>query len=619
MVLAGMLAVSCAGPGSFPGGPTTTAPDATDAYGRGEYEDAARAWEREALTASARDAASLRVRAADAWALAGRYEQAASTLDRVPTGDLTSHYRSLYGLVRADLALRAGRANEAEALLDDARSGLPRAMRPRYENLRAEVAETLSSPMYRGLAAVARQIDGMTRYDPVATVALLKSLETVSSGELAIRAENPRAPRQLTGWLDLALVIRENLVDGSGIEEAVAAWKQRQPYHLLTDKQALDAWLRYRQEFVHPRKVAVLLPGSGRLEAASDALRDGLLSAYLEDPGGAELRFFATGDDNQSAISAYFNALDAGAEWIIGPLRKESVEGLVTLPGMVTPVLALNDLPEEFLIPPGMDGQLWGVSLSQENEAAAAARYALGAGYRRAMVLAPEGEWGERMAAAFEGEFLREDTEVVADTRYVETENDHSAVLERALKIDESKARMRQLEQTLQMNVEFEPSRRDDIDVIFLAANATQAKLIRPQLKFLDAGDVPLVTTGRAYSGRPDPVRNQDLNGLVFAAAPWQVEHAEPDQQPGLESIKDGALGSLYALGRDSWNLLPWLDLMHKDPEFRFPGASGNYRSRGRANLERDPEWAQFRHGIPVALPETSPNTTTPAVPPATP
>jgi len=48
---------------------------------------------------------------------------------------------------------------------------------------------------------------------------------------------------------------------------------------------------------------------------------------------------------------------------------------------------------------------------------------------------------------------------------------------------------------------------------------------------------------------------------------------------------------------------LPWLELMHKDPEFRFPGASGDYRARGEANLQRDPEWAQFRHGVPVALP----------------
>jgi hypothetical protein len=271
---------------------------------------------------------------------------------------------------------------------------------------------------------------------------------------------------------------------------------------------------------------------------------------------------------------------------------------------MVTPLLALNELPVGFVSPPGLSGQTWGISLSQESEAGAAARQALAAGYRTAMVLAPEGEWGDRMAAAFEGEFLRDDTQIVAASRYLESENDHSAVLERALKIDESKARMRQLERVLQMNVEFEPARRDDIDVIFLAANATQAKLIRPQLKFLDAGDIPVLATGRAYSGRPDPVRNQDLDGLVFAAAPWQVEYAEPDQVPELASIKGGSLGSLYALGRDAWNLLPWLELMNKDPGFRFPGDSGIYRAQGTPNLEREPMWARFRRGVPVEVRE---------------
>ena len=73
----------------------------------------------------------------------------------------------------------------------------------------------------------------------------------------------------------------------------------------------------------------MLLPLEGGLAAAGAAIRDGLLSAFLDDSRQASLRFYATGDDPQSAVSAYFDAMSEGAEWIIGPLRRESVQALL--------------------------------------------------------------------------------------------------------------------------------------------------------------------------------------------------------------------------------------------------------------------------------------------------
>jgi hypothetical protein len=145
--------------------------------------------------------------------------------------------------------------------------------------------------------------------------------------------------------------------------------------------------------------------------------------------------------------------------------------------------------------------------------------------------------------------------------------------------------------------------RRNDIDVIFMAASAAQAKLIRPQLRFFDAGDIPVYATGRVYSGRPDPVRNQDLNGIRFPITPWQLEHAGPDDIPGLESIRGGNLAPLYSIGYDAWKLLPWLELIRQDPDFSFPGQSGVYRAGNNGNLRREPAWAVFSRGRPIPLP----------------
>lgn len=574
------------------------------AFSSGDYERAAESWQQQAVKAEPGRAAQLWVSAADAWLLAGETRKAEDAVRWIDRGELDRGDRARLDLVLADLALRHDRPDEAEQLLAKAQPGLPRSSRARYEQLRNAVQQKLSSPGARDIAGAARLVGEMDRYDPAASVELVRSLESVSSGELAIRAENPRGERQLTGWLDLTLVIRQNLVKPEQVVTSIAEWKSRHPYHLLSEQQALDTWLRYRQFFRSPPKVAILLPGAGRLKTAGDAIRDGLMSAFLDRPGGSEVLFFPTGDDEQSAISAYFNALDAGADLIIGPLRKESVAAVLGLAGMSTPVLALNDLPEKLVIPAGLDGQINGISLSQEQEVAGIAGHVAASSLNRAMVIAPESAWGERMAFAFESAFLHEDREIIAAARYLDSQNDHSVTLERLLKIDESEARKKRLENTLQTTLEFEPVRRDDVDVIFLAATTAQARLIRPQLRFHDAGDIPVYATGRVFSGQPDPARNQDLNGLRFPATPWQISHASREDIPDLDSIRNGSLSSLHALGQDAWDILPWLPLMRKDPDFSFPGQSGFYRSLRSDTLHRTPVWAEFRRGRPVPLAE---------------
>jgi len=605
-----LLLSACAagGPSRPPGQDYSQEPGAL--FARGEYAAAAEAWQQLAVNSEAPDANSLRVRAADAWLLAGKPDRAEDLLRWIDRQDLSSPDISRLNLVLADLALHNQRPDEAGLLLEKARQNLPADAQKRYDEIRNGIRRQQSAPGFRDISAAARISERMPYYEPGASVDLIRSLENVSSGELAIRAENPRGDQQLTGWLDLALVIRQNLVVSEAVETAMNAWKSRHPYHQLTVEQALDTWLRYRQLFVPPRKVAVLLPQSGRLKPAGDVIRDGLMSAYLENPGGAEVMFFATGDDPQSSISAYFNALDAGANWIIGPLKKESVEAMLNLAGMSTPTLALNDLPSGFVSPAGLSGQVTGISLSQDREAEEIASHTIEAGYRDALVMAPEDPWGERMATAFESQFLQKNGQIVAATRYPESQNDHTALLERILKIDESKARQKRLANTLQMTLEFEPVRRQDVDVIFLAADAMQARLIRPQLRFHEAGDIPVYATSRIYSGEPDPARNVDLDGIRFPAIPWQLDHRETGDIPEFDSIRGGSRSALFALGQDAWNLLPWLALMHKDPGFVFPGQSGLYRSSNAEALRREPAWAEFRNGLPVplSLPESAPD-----------
>jgi hypothetical protein len=325
------------------------------------------------------------------------------------------------------------------------------------------------------------------------------------------------------------------------------------------------------------------------------------------------IRFYDTGDKPESVLDAYFEAVDYGADWIIGPLDKAAVESLLQLAGLATPVLALNELPDRGLIPEGLTQQVYGMSLSQEQEAAEVARHMAELGYRRAVLLAPQSTWGERIAFAFEEHFVQEDRQILIAARYQPEENDYSEVLEQALKIDESTNRKERLENRLGMELEFEPARRSDVDAIFLAAAPEQGWLLTPQLRFFEAGDIPTFATSRLYTGRPDPARNQDLDGVNLPLTPWQLEHPTRGSLPALDSLRQGEFAPLFAIGMDAWNILSWLDLMRSDPDFRFPGQTGNYSITSSGNLRREPSWGRFRGGVPVAVspPGPAPRLTT--------
>ncbi|HKX55981.1 MAG TPA: penicillin-binding protein activator, partial [Xanthomonadales bacterium] len=113
-------------------------------------------------------------------------------------------------------------------------------------------------------------------------------------------------------------------------------------------------------------------------------------------------------------------------------------------------------------------------------------------------------------------------------------------------------------------------------------------------------GDIPVYASSRIYSGQPDKSRDQDLNGIIFPASPLQIHFAAMRSTPPAARLKSAGFTPLYALGRDAWNILPWLEMLRTDADFRFPGQSGTYASGAGPMLQREPEWAVFRNGIPV-------------------
>lgn len=454
-------------------------------------------------------------------------------------------------------------------------------------------------PSERSLEDVINMSRQVLGYQPDVALEILRSLESIPSGQLETMIDSQAYDPEFTEWLELALQSRRALVGQSSLTDAAQKWANYHYGHTITAAGFSELITSYNNLYPIPSQVAVLLPTDGGLAAAARAIRDGVLSAYLDHPDNSVIRFYSSGNSSESAIAAYMKAREEGATQIVGPLRSDSAGALASLDDQGVPILLLNEPSEGEVVNPLQKELVNSLSLSQAEEAISIAKSALSQNQTKAIVIVPDTGWGERIETAFSTRFEQGEGRISATARFNSTLEDYSDMLTRLFKIDESNQRKADLQARLGIPLSFEPSRRDDFDFIFMAANPKEGQELKPLLRFHDVGDVPVYAMGRIYSGRNASASDQDLNGIVFPVTNWQLKSTEADLL-ALESLRGGAYGNLYALGQDAWQILPWLPLMQKDPDLWFPGNIGALRMEPNGHLERQPAWAQFSAGQPV-------------------
>jgi outer membrane PBP1 activator LpoA protein len=566
----------------------------------GNFSEAAELWQEAALVTVGPEQHQYRLQAAEAWLRAGENSRSASLLEQVDKRQLRQDRVSRYSLLNAELALAVSDGETAEIYLASAQQNLTASQQSRYQTLLARARRLQADPANFALATAASAMRSPGVYDSTRGVAILQLLEDVPSSSLRSISNEAAKAYGLDSWPELTLLVRETLVSGRDVTQAALNWANEHPEHVVTELEFAKLAGRYRALFSLPRNIAVLLPVNGSLAAAGKAIRDGFVSAHLNRPENVSLRFYDTGEDPQSAVSAYFQAIDEGAQWIVGPLRKESVEAVSNLGSHGVPAIVLNS-SNSGEMQANKDSLLFSVSLSQEQEARAIAKRALKNGQNAAIMVTVNSTWGNRMELAFAEAFIAGGGTITTSSQFNTSENDHSGLLKELLKINESDDRKNRVQATIGTTLNFEPFRRDDFDLFFLAASPVQGRQLRPQLKFHDAGEIPVYAMSRIYSGSVDRSTDQDLNGVYFPSTHIQLSPSGGNTSGEFESMREGSFSALHALGRDAWNLLPWLPLMQKDQDLQFPGAVGFLSMSRNGELERDPVWAQFSRGRPVA------------------
>ncbi len=508
--------------------------------------------------------------------------------------------------VAAELALQANRPEEALAELNRLRQPPPR-----------EAAEQLLALRARALFAAGR---------PAAAVSVALERERALASAEAVRANHrliwnglqqsaaanadftppTGAHSTLSGWLELgrtALQARNPFT----AEDALAQWRARYPTHpahaLLTEEvqPQLGMGLDY------PAQVALVLPLSGRQQAAAVAVRDGFLAALLQQPQQARPVVNVYDSADVGALTAYRSAVADGAQFIVGPLTKDEVAAIASSGEASVLTLALNQLSDGVQPPP----MLFQFALNPEEEARQAAQRIVADGRMRGVVLLPNNEWGRRLFNAFDNEMKTLGGSIGSMRFYDPTERDYSGPIRAALLIDESRARANALSAALGARFEFEPRRRGDVQFVFVGAQPVQGRSLRPALRFHLGDDLPVYATSDIFE--PDVPANDDLEGVLFADMPWVIS---PDASAAALRaaltkhwpVRARGRGRLYAFGFDAYRLIPLLKAGRFGREHAIPGMTGLLSLDQNGAVRRELEWARVVEGRaqPLAQPPLS-------------
>lgn len=571
---------------------------AESAASQGKHRQAAQIYLDLARQESGRQVDHWRLLAAQQWLNDHDLAAAIAAMDAV-SGPLDRDDYDLWAILGARLSLGQDKPEEALARLDEAPTPSP-ARAAQFNALRGQVLAAMGRYEQAVLAYAEEQNWLDNGQELLASQQRLLDALTAAAREGTL-PPGPVNDPLVQGWFDLAQVTAGSTSDGPALLHGLRQWSLNHAKHPANSGVVAALGERYRGASRYPRQVALLLPLSGREQAFGEAVRDGFLAAYMESPGKDLLPVVRIYDTREGGAPArYREAITDGADMVIGPLLKPEVTELMGHAGGEVPLLALNQVSAPGFRPPAF----YQFALDPEDEARQVARRALAEGHYRAVALVPANGWGTRLLEGFEQELTRNGGELLSVGSYDPAEKDYSATITRALHLDQSKARLRRLADVLGKTPEFEPRRREDLEFIFLAAQPEQGRLLRPQLKFHYAANVPVYSPSAIY--QDDSMANKDLDGLQFADMPWSLhrtgEHdsLRPKVARSLAQRQENQ-PRLVAMGIDAFRLMPWL--YNGQPVEGMEGATGRLEVSADGVVRRELEWARFSNGRIRLLP----------------
>jgi outer membrane PBP1 activator LpoA protein len=577
----------------------------------GDFAGAAQLYLRLAAAVNPPQRQSYQLSAALASLRAGEVEQARQLISGIDAQRLDANQRIKMQLLDAEIALSEGNPQQTlQGLMNLTQPNLPPAQQAQIHLLRAEAHVLLNNHLE---SARERILLEPLLTDPVAIRdnqgAIVQSLSILPDPVLRQAGERP--PEVLSGWIELVLIARITAQDPNQFGQRIIDWRHRYRQHPASEEliAALPGLRNVLSQgsvsltpaggapIANPQHIALLLPISGSLGNVGTAISEAFIAAANAQTAGGvkpDVRVYDVAASTASAEAAkvlqiYQQAVQQGADFVVGPLQKEGVKALYTLGPLPVPTLALNYNEEGGAAP----FNLYQFGLAPEDEARQVAERAWLDGRSRALALIPEGDRGRRILSAFSDRLGQLGGIVVDSQTYAPNVIDFSGPVRKLLQYNDGGE---------VNNKKVRPHRRQDADFIFMVAAPSQGRSIRPMLQFFYASELPVYATSDVYATKPNRALDQDLSGIFFVDMPWILSDntAQRSLRQTLASQRPQAFNQLkrvYALGVDAYNVISQLTRLHSSADARFEGETGTLSLDEQNRVHRQLAWARFEGG----------------------
>lgn len=507
--------------------------------------------------------------AADSYLQQQKYQEAQENLSLIQSSN-----HPLKEIIQAEL-------NFANGIYDFSFSKINGQYRLRYLIIKAKNESANQSYLPAAFSYVElAELDTLTDYSNE----IISNIMRASAQELSASLFDLEISLQQQGWIQAAIAAQ------SQDSDAIIDWQKRWQGH-----PAIALFNQTKQY----NNVAVLLPLSGKYKNISKSIQQGMIAALHKKNSSQRLNFFDTGSNGETFSYAWYGAIESGAEFIIGPLDKKSIQQMVQINSSSIPVMALNKINQEFL-----NLGYYQFSLSKEDEVLNVAQRLYLEGKKRVMLLAPESEQGRNLAVFFEKEFSYLGGQVVSHAFYPESTHDYTREIKQSVGLNDSITRARTLKTIIGESFKNKPQIRPDIDAIFIMAKAKNARLLKPQLKFFQAKDVPVYATSQVQPIKNNPELDKDLNGVRFCQSQFVVAPKKLQEVLNFtaENIKSNK--KFFAFGYDAVLLFPQLEWMQAMQSQKIEGLSGFLDLDENGKVHRKLAWAEYKRGKPQLLPD---------------
>ncbi|WP_227803907.1 penicillin-binding protein activator [Marinomonas profundi] len=395
----------------------------------------------------------------------------------------------------------------------------------------------------------------------------------------------------LNGWLAVSDILRNQALSTEQQLTVFERWRVDNPDHPAALSPPLDFQVMTSVKEMAPQRIVLMLPMTGQLARASQAIVDGFFASYYNQKE-------AKASVHIINVSHYSNINDALAaanekqpDVIIGPLQKNNVAQISRL-DLPYPVIALNQLDIN-----QHPKNLYHFSLTAEDDIQELITFAKQEGATKAAILSIQDTWALKQSDEFRAAAEKANVTITSNQAYANTPLGRQNAVQSLLLINESYARKRLVEQWSGEKVDSIARSRKDLDYVYYIGKLDDAKQIRPLLDFYFADQIPMLASSTLNDSAPDrSTKDEDIERILFTEAPALIPTSKIDN--ALTKIQSSnILQRLQALGADAYLLANKHPLFTLLPSTKISANTGIITMDENGIFHKRPEIMTYRKG----------------------